>query len=214
MLFLPTLPIRTSVSRHRVLSLWRPGGLPAQEQAHLFAVLPGQEPRWRQPHLRRKYATQPEERVRVTSTLITDILASAAAHSCTLAPFNPPSVSSATCLLEARVTGDTWTWAETSRQFTSPCRSRRTPSSTQTSSRLRTSHPTSRTSTKSKVRWIFSVSRIFRTVKNSEPVNTGNETGNCNNLLLSIFMPHKSRISSVTHNRLLTFGLFSLISNN
>lgn len=61
---------RTSVSRHRVLSLWWPGGLPAQEQAHLFAVLPGQEPRWWQSNLRGEYPPQPEERVRTIRKLL------------------------------------------------------------------------------------------------------------------------------------------------
>lgn len=60
----PFCHIRTFVSRHRILSLWWPGGLPAQEQAHLPAVLPGQKPGWQQSYLRRKYSTQPEERVR------------------------------------------------------------------------------------------------------------------------------------------------------
>lgn len=63
LLFFFLLLFRASVSRHRVLSLRWPGGLPAQEQAHLFAVLLGQEPGRRQPYLRRKYSAQPEERV-------------------------------------------------------------------------------------------------------------------------------------------------------
>lgn len=63
LLFFFLLRFRAFVSRYRVLSVWWPGGLPAQEQAHFFAVLPGQEPGWRQPYLRRKYSAQPEERV-------------------------------------------------------------------------------------------------------------------------------------------------------
>lgn len=90
----------------------------------------------------------------------------------------PSSVSSAMCLLEARATEDTWTWVKTSLQFTFPCRSRRTPSSMQTSNRLHTSRPTSRTSTKSKVLCIYKGSNSFDCVesvhncKEFSPVNT------------------------------------------
>lgn len=57
-------PTRPSVPGDWVLSLWWPGGLPAQEQAHLPAVLCRKEPRRRLPHLRGKHSAEPEERVR------------------------------------------------------------------------------------------------------------------------------------------------------
>lgn len=65
--------------------------------------------------------------------------------------FHTLCFSPATCLLEVRVTEDTWTWVKMSRRSTCPCRSRWTASSTQTSSPLRTNLPTSRTSIRNKV---------------------------------------------------------------
>lgn len=60
-------PIRPSVPGDRVLSLRWPGGLPAQKQAHLSAILRREEPWWQLLHLRRKHSCQPAERVRKTS---------------------------------------------------------------------------------------------------------------------------------------------------